>query len=150
MSKRGSSRSRSGPSTAVTNCGAVWRPPGWRRGSLHTSTSRSRGIHTVSSSYATARRRITPGSSRAIRSAAREPLTGRVAADGATGPVTALSAQGAGTLPGDLLLQLDDRVEQAFGPRRAARQIDVDRDDLVDALHDRVVVEHAPAREIGR
>ena len=37
----------------------------------------------------------------------------------------------------------DDRVEQHLGPRRTAGQVDVDRDDVVDALDDRVVVEHA-------
>ena len=36
----------------------------------------------------------------------------------------------------DLLFQLEDRVHQAVRRRRAARHPDVDRDDLVDALHD--------------
>ena len=43
----------------------------------------------------------------------------------------------------DLLAQLEDRVDQHLRPRRAAGQVHVDRHDVVDALHDRVVVEHA-------
>ena len=45
----------------------------------------------------------------------------------------------------DLVVQLEDRVDEHLRPRRAAGQVDVDRDDVVDALHDRVVVEHAAA-----
>ncbi len=45
----------------------------------------------------------------------------------------------------DGLVQPDDPLHQLLGPRRAARDVDVDRDDLVDRLEDRVVVEH-PAR----
>src|SRR3954469_20198872 len=41
------------------------------------------------------------------------------------------------------LVQPDDPLHQLLGPRRAAGDVDVDRDDLVDRLHDRVVVEHA-------
>ncbi len=43
----------------------------------------------------------------------------------------------------DLVVQLDDRVEQHLGAGRTPGQVDVDRDDVVDALDDRVVVEHA-------
>ena len=43
----------------------------------------------------------------------------------------------------DLVAQLEDRVHQHLRPRRAAGQVDVDRHDVVDALHDGVVVEHA-------
>src|SRR5690606_40125319 len=39
-----------------------------------------------------------------------------------------------------------DRVHEGLGTRRAARRVDVDRHDLVDALHERVVVEHAARR----
>src|SRR5665213_4422245 len=46
----------------------------------------------------------------------------------------------------DLLLDQVDGVEQAVGRRRAAGDVDVDRHDRVDALDDRVVVEHAAAR----
>ena len=35
----------------------------------------------------------------------------------------------------DLLLQFDDGVENGFRRRRAAGNVDVDRNDLVDALH---------------
>ncbi len=42
----------------------------------------------------------------------------------------------------DLLVQTDDALEQRLRPRRAAGDVDVHRDDLVDALEDRVVVEH--------
>ncbi len=45
----------------------------------------------------------------------------------------------------DLVVQLEDRVDQHLRPRRAAGQVHVDRHDVVDALDDRVVVEHAAA-----
>src|SRR5262245_31766624 len=48
--------------------------------------------------------------------------------------------------PPDFLMQLDDAVDQRFGARRAARDIHVDRHDLVDALDDRIVIEHTGAR----
>src|SRR2546425_9220472 len=40
----------------------------------------------------------------------------------------------------DPLLQQDDALEQRLGPRRTAGDVDVDRDDLIDALRDRVGV----------
>src|SRR5688572_3256592 len=40
----------------------------------------------------------------------------------------------------DALLQQDDALEQRLGPRRATGHVDVDRDDLVDALGDGVAV----------
>src|SRR5678816_2740674 len=43
-------------------------------------------------------------------------------------------------LGGDLLLEPDDPLEQRLRPGRAARDVDVDRQDLVDALGDRVRV----------
>ena len=43
----------------------------------------------------------------------------------------------------DLVVQLEDRVGEHLRPRRAAGQVHVHRDDVVDALHDGVVVEHA-------
>ena len=46
----------------------------------------------------------------------------------------------------DLLLQHHDAVDQAFGTRRTAGHVDVHRNDRVDALHHRVVVEHAAGR----
>src|SRR4051812_12120284 len=49
----------------------------------------------------------------------------------------------------DLVLQLDDPVHQRLGPGRAARDVDVHRYELVGALHDGVVVEHAGARGAG-
>src|SRR3954447_15575963 len=42
----------------------------------------------------------------------------------------------------DLRAQLEDAVDQRLGPRRAARDVDVDRHELV-GRHDRVVVEDA-------
>ncbi len=45
----------------------------------------------------------------------------------------------------DLLVQGKDRMQQRLGPRRATGCIHVDRNNLVDALHDGVVVEHAAA-----
>ena len=62
------------------------------------------------------------------------------AASAARGGLLAVDAE---RLVLDLLVQREDRVDQHLGPRRAAGQVDVDRDDVVDALHDRVVVEHA-------
>ena len=46
----------------------------------------------------------------------------------------------------DELAQVGDGVDERLGRGRAARRVDVDRHDLVDALHDGVVVEHAAAR----
>src|SRR3954470_263493 len=46
----------------------------------------------------------------------------------------------------DLVLELDDPVHQRLRPRRAAGHVDVDGDEAVGALHERVVVEHAGAR----
>src|SRR3712207_4279260 len=46
----------------------------------------------------------------------------------------------AGPLTGDLLLQAQDAVQQRLRSGRAAGHVDVDRDDLVDALGDRVGV----------
>src|SRR3954453_3542470 len=46
----------------------------------------------------------------------------------------------------DLLLQPDDALEQRLRPRRAPRHVDVDGDDLVDALRDAVRV---PVRAAG-
>ncbi len=43
----------------------------------------------------------------------------------------------------DLVVQLEDRVDQHLGARRAAGEVHVDGYDVVDALDDRVVVEHA-------
>src|SRR4029434_10669661 len=43
-------------------------------------------------------------------------------------------------LGGDLLLEPDDPLQQRLRPGRAARDVDVDRQDLVDALGDRVRV----------
>src|SRR5664280_2221315 len=45
----------------------------------------------------------------------------------------------------DLLVQLQDGVEQHLRPGGAAGQVHVHRDDVIDPLHDRVVVEHAAA-----
>ena len=57
------------------------------------------------------------------------------------------SAGRAGDLAGaDLLVQGEDGVQQRLGRRRAAGGVDVDRDDLVHALDDGVVVEHPAGR----
>src|SRR6476620_2162320 len=45
-----------------------------------------------------------------------------------------------------LVLQHHDRVDHHFWARWASRNIDVDRNDLVDALHDRVVAVEPAAR----
>ena len=49
----------------------------------------------------------------------------------------------------DLLVEADDPLHQRLRPRRAAGHVDVDRDDPVDALEDRVVVEHAAGAGAG-
>ena len=54
---------------------------------------------------------------------------GRPDGRAADGPVPLLQR-----LPGDLLLELEDALEQRLGAGRAAGDVDVDRDDLVDAL----------------
>ena len=46
----------------------------------------------------------------------------------------------------DLLVEGQDGVEKGLGRRGAARGVDVDGDDLVDALDDGVIVEHAAGR----
>src|SRR5262245_50624746 len=43
----------------------------------------------------------------------------------------------------DLALELHDAVDERLGARRTARHVDVDRHDLIDALHERVIVEDA-------
>ena len=57
----------------------------------------------------------------------------------ATGRTAAGDGSGA-----DLLVQGEDGVEERLGARGAARCVHVDGDDLVHALDDGVVVEHAP------
>src|SRR3954465_15299157 len=49
----------------------------------------------------------------------------------------------------DLALELHDAVDQRLGAGRAAGREPGDRDDLVDALHQRVVVEDAADRGAG-
>src|SRR5258708_33236279 len=49
----------------------------------------------------------------------------------------------------DFLLELDDTVDERFGPRRTAGHEHVHRHHLVDTLHNGVVVEHAPDRGAG-
>src|SRR5258708_37478871 len=45
-------------------------------------------------------------------------------------------------LAADLALQPDDGIDEGFRSRSATRPIDVNRNDLVLALDDRIVVEH--------
>ena len=42
-----------------------------------------------------------------------------------------------------LLTQLENRVDKHLGTRRAARQIDIHRNNMIRALDNGVVVEHA-------
>src|SRR5467141_104528 len=56
-----------------------------------------------------------------------------------------------GTLEGtffvvDLFLELEDGVEQRLRPRRAARDVNIDGNDLIAALDDSVIVENAARR----
>ena len=57
------------------------------------------------------------------------------------------AAERAGPL--DLVLQVDDRLQQLLRPRRAAGDVDVHRDEAVDALHDGVGVEDAAGGGAG-
>ena len=41
-------------------------------------------------------------------------------------------------VPLDLLMQLHDAIEQGIGPWRAARNVNIDGDDVVDAGNDTV------------
>ncbi len=50
---------------------------------------------------------------------------------------------------GDLLLQHHQPGQHGFGPGRAARDVDIHRQDLVDALDDAVDVVHAPGIGAG-
>src|SRR4029079_8992473 len=65
---------------------------------------------------------------------------------GLAGQARRLARQLAEPLLIDLALQLDDAVDERLGARRAAGHEDVDGDDLIDPLHQRVVVEHAADR----
>src|SRR5688572_6333360 len=49
----------------------------------------------------------------------------------------------------DLLLDFHDGVDDALRARRTTRNVDVDRDEAVDALDHGVVVEDAPAGGAG-
>ena len=79
----------------------------------------------------------------------------RCRADVAMGGRAAAAVVAALGLDGDLavplaaldpLLQQDEPVEHLLGPRRAARDVDVDRDDLIGARHGRVVLVEAAGR----
>src|SRR6188508_1700217 len=49
----------------------------------------------------------------------------------------------------DLALQLNDAVDERLGTRGASRHEDVDRHDLINALNNGIVVEHAAAARTG-
>src|SRR5262245_61356469 len=49
----------------------------------------------------------------------------------------------------DLALELNDAVDQRLWTRRTARHEDVNRHNLLDALHDGVVVEHTATAGAG-
>jgi len=86
-----------------------------------------RSIQTVTSPNPGVGRR-TAAEAPAPGSAARAPLMGRSPA------VTPLPEQRAGEFPGDLLLQLHDRVSASPSGRGGPGDVDGDRDHLVDAL----------------
>src|SRR5260370_8388317 len=52
-------------------------------------------------------------------------------------------------LAADLALQLDDGIDEGFGPRRAAGEIDGDRHHLVHPLDDRLVVQQPGGKRAG-
>ena len=86
------------------------------------------------------RRRRSVTSRPGRRAVSRGAGTSRSAAGGGRRRRRTPRVPGAEVLGGDLLLQLEDAVQQRLRPRRAARHVDVDRDDLVDALRDAVGV----------
>ena len=43
----------------------------------------------------------------------------------------------------DLLLEKIDSINQLLGPRWTAGNVDIDRDDLIDSLNQRVIIENA-------
>ncbi len=51
----------------------------------------------------------------------------------------------AAPFPFDLLLKHQNGVEKLFGTRRAPGNVDIDRNDLIDTLHDGVIVENTAA-----
>src|SRR5262245_58660617 len=80
----------------------------------------------------------TPAPTRS-RSRARIPCPSTVSAPPVEGPaeLEALRSRR------DLVAELHQPVEDALGTQRTARNVDVDRNDRVDALHRRVVVVEA-------
>src|SRR4051794_27741833 len=57
-------------------------------------------------------------------------------------PLETLRPLRAERLVHDLVVQLEDRVDEHLRARRTAGEVHVDGDDVVDALDDRIVVEH--------
>ena len=111
------------------------RPRGWRRSRDH------RAVRGPARPDAARGRHPVPGSVSAVTS-------GRwsSAADATRPPAYRAWICAAGQrLAGDLLLEPDDPLEQRLGARRAPGDVDVDRDDRVDALGDAVGVPVGPA-----
>src|SRR5271157_353882 len=113
-----------------TNC-----PAGSSRRNLSTSTTRLGSIVRVSSPKA----KVEPSTAPGIAAATFSPI---VCSRSSIRCVFLASGGSAFNRPGapDLLLQHQDAVEQRFGGRRAARNVDVDRHDAVAAAHDRIGV----------
>src|SRR5688500_2436345 len=96
-----------------------------------TATTSSRRTSIESSPTASlATSRLSPS---AVSSAAVRPSCGAMRGAGLAMSSTLYRADAA-----DLPLQLHDAVEQGLGGRRAARDIDVDRNDAVAAAHHRI------------
>src|SRR6202034_4177055 len=55
----------------------------------------------------------------------------------------------AAALPQDLFLQQSNGVNQLFRTRGASRNVHIHRDDLIDTLHQRVIVEDSARRGTG-
>ena len=98
--------------------------PSSSRACSHASRIRSRSIVTVAMSGAVT-----------VRDVAGQRAPVRHCGD----PVPLVRGRHAGLVR---LVQADDPLHQRLRPRRAEGDVDVDRDDPVDALEDRVVVEH--------
>src|SRR3954470_4435172 len=98
-----------------------------------------------SSSVSSARRAVRCSSTGAASASASGAAVG-VSSAGASAAVSSADDNRITLPPGghvlvlDALLQEDDALEQRLGPRRAPGDVDVDGDDLVDALRDRVAV----------
>src|SRR6266851_3868135 len=108
----------------------VKRQRGSSRRKRSTSISAARATRQVSSPWRISLATAAPGRAAERYSASSLSLSSM--------PVNRWGSAGEGAGALDLFLQQQDAVEQRFGGRRAARDIDVDRHDAVAAAHHRI------------